>query len=485
MRAFCGETLFPLRLLLNLILFTFVVVVSFQIEDNKDSAVSEFIVAEYASSGGVHDVSIKKAPKERLGNAMRKLKGQMMVSSIMNFNKTHDAQSHRSRQTASFLSSSPYLGAGDKKELEELLSDMGSWDFDVWDVVKTSKNQVMLVCGMELLKRWNLDADLKIKDTAICAFFSEIEKGYLNNPYHNNKHGADVMYTVSAFIEHSPRMSGTLQPQDIFAALIAAAAHDYKHDGFNNAFHMNTGSTVALTYNDISVLESMHAAELFLMCHRKKHANIFSVLDQVAFKEVRKIITTAILGTDMAKHFNHIADFTSRLSAEEAMIANHDGEHAMDDAEHVGLDKYIMIDMALHCADISNPVKTLSIYQKWVVVVMNEFYQQGDKERELGIPISPMFDRNNSSVSKTQYGFINFIIKPIFVAWGRFIPELGPEFTKNVEAGLNFDWDSYYKEEVKRREEEAAKKEVEEDEQGGGEEKEDDPLMTEATHAEV
>ena len=100
--------------------------------------------------------------------------------------------------------------------------------------------------------------------------------------------------------------------------------------------------------------------------------------------------------------------------------------------------------MALHCADISNPVKDISIYKKWVIVVMTEFYQQGDKERELKMPISPMFDRNNSSVSKTQSGFIEFIIKPIYRIWGEFIPELKDTFTDNLAVGKAFDWDTYY-----------------------------------------
>ena len=77
----------------------------------------------------------------------------------------------------------------------------------------------------------------------------------MKNPYHNSVHGADVMYTVNSFIANSTTMHDELDSTDLFAALIAAAAHDYKHDGVNNAFHINTGSDLALRYNDISVLE--------------------------------------------------------------------------------------------------------------------------------------------------------------------------------------------------------------------------------------
>lgn len=56
----------------------------------------------------------------------------------------------------------------------------------------------------------------------------------------------------------------------------------------------------------------------------------------------------------------------------------------------------------LHCADLSNPTKALKIYQSWLNRVMNEFFLQGDRERSDGLEISPMCDRHNASVEKSQ-----------------------------------------------------------------------------------
>ena len=39
---------------------------------------------------------------------------------------------------------------------------------------------------------------------------------------------------------------------------------------------------------------------------------------------------------------------------------------------------------------------------------------QGDAERELGIPFSPLCDRETTMVSQSQIGFIDFIITPTF-----------------------------------------------------------------------
>lgn len=60
----------------------------------------------------------------------------------------------------------------------------------------------------------------------------------------------------------------------------------------------------------------------------------------------------------------------------------------------------------VHSADLSNPTKELHLYKSWVEMVMKEFYLQGDRERELGLDLSPMCDRNNSSIEKSQVRFL-------------------------------------------------------------------------------
>lgn len=58
----------------------------------------------------------------------------------------------------------------------------------------------------------------------------------------------------------------------------------------------------------------------------------------------------------------------------------------------------------VHCADLSNPAKPLEIYRRWVDKLMEEFFVQGDKEKEQGLDISPMCDRLNSTIEKSQVG---------------------------------------------------------------------------------
>ncbi len=71
----------------------------------------------------------------------------------------------------------------------------------------------------------------------------------------------------------------------------------------------------------------------------------------------------------------------------------------------------------VHCADLSNPTKPLDIYRQWVDRIMEEFFRQGDKERDLGMDISPMCDRYNATIEKSQVGFIEFIVHPLWETW--------------------------------------------------------------------
>jgi hypothetical protein len=112
-------------------------------------------------------------------------------------------------------------------------------------------------------------------------------------------------------------------------------------------------------------------------------------------------------------------------------------------------DTLLFLKAAVHCADVANPAKvrvrgpasrarahSLSapaqpreLYLKWVDLVYEEFYLQGDRELALGLPISPLMDRRGAdrvNVAKGQLGFIDFFIAPLFEMWTGFVPESRP-----------------------------------------------------------
>ena len=68
----------------------------------------------------------------------------------------------------------------------------------------------------------------------------------------------------------------------------------------------------------------------------------------------------------------------------------------------------------VHCSDLSNPTKPLDIYRQWVDRIMDEFFRQGDREREIGMEVSPMCDRYNATIEKSQVNSIIYL-EPSFI----------------------------------------------------------------------
>ena len=139
-----------------------------------------------------------------------------------------------------------------------------------------------------------------------------MELGYVaTNPYHNNVHAADVTQTMSFFIT-KPFLLPYVKPLEVLASLLAAAIHDYRHPGVNNAFHVAIGHNLAITYNDKSVLEAMHVASFYRLI-QDPLLNALSGLSKKDFNECRSLMIDMVLGTDMAHHFEEIAKFKSKL----------------------------------------------------------------------------------------------------------------------------------------------------------------------------
>jgi hypothetical protein len=82
------------------------------------------------------------------------------------------------------------------------------------------------------------------------------------------------------------------------------------------------------------------------------------------------------------------------------------------------------LNIFIHAADISNPTKPFHIYNKWADKVMSEFWLQGDKERELKLPISFLCDRNTVSKNNAQLGFMDGIVLPFVSSINEIFPRL-------------------------------------------------------------
>ena len=187
---------------------------------------------------------------------------------------------------------------------------------------------------------------------------------------------------------------------------LSCLCHDYKHPGINNNYLIETNNSIAINYNDISVLENMHISETFKLIHSNKDCNIFENLPKNTYKKLRKQMISCVLNTDMSYHKESL-DFMNKY---------------LTDKDNSEKNNQNFMNLIIHSADISNPTKKFDIYYKWAELVVEEFYLQGDKEKELGLNCS--CDRNKISIYKSQLGFIDFIEIPFYGLFAKIFPKL-------------------------------------------------------------
>jgi hypothetical protein len=257
-----------------------------------------------------------------------------------------------------------------------------------------------------LMEKHDLFKILKISTGKFLNFAKTIQANYKKVQYHNKTHGADVAQTLYSFLMKGDWMArGQMDNIDLFSMIIAGCVHDYEHPGFNAAFLMKTNDKLAVRYNDISVLENHHVAATFEVINLTEN-NIMEKMPLEEKKDVRRMMIEMILSTDMSKHFADLGKFKSRVSASN-----------FDPAEG---DKQICMNMGMHIADISNPSKTWEISLKWTEWLYDEFFAQGDKERDLGMQISDLMDRTTINIAKSSIGFVDVIVEPAYVAFEMF-----------------------------------------------------------------
>ncbi|XP_057326238.1 dual specificity calcium/calmodulin-dependent 3',5'-cyclic nucleotide phosphodiesterase 1-like isoform X2 [Microplitis mediator] len=280
-------------------------------------------------------------------------------------------------------------------EVLKVFKNIDDWSFDAFSLDDVAQGSPLKFIGYFLLNRYGLIRKFKIPPQVLENFLTKIEEGYCHhkNPYHNNLHATDVTQTMHHILCTIGLMSW-LTELEIFAALIAAIIHDYEHTGTTNNFHVMAGSDTALLYNDRAVLENHHVSATFRLL-KDEESNILHNLSKEDYREFRSLVIDMVLATDMSYHFQQLKNMKNLLSLAEPII-----------------DKSKAVSLVLHCCDISHPSKKWSLHHRWTMLLLEEFFRQGDMEQALGLPFSPLCDRNNTLISESQIGFIDFIVEP-------------------------------------------------------------------------
>jgi len=325
---------------------------------------------------------------------------------------------------------------------EEIEANLLSFDFDALSVADhlLVPYALCMFQTLGLVNRYRLDLD----KMSVC--FTALVDTYRNNPYHNFRHALDCaqatyfMIVSCGFLKH-------LSMMDVLAALLAALAHDAGHPGKTNKYLIATHDPLAILYNDASPLENMHASTLFQLLQEPRH-QFLTGLSGSKHAQLRKKVIQCILATDMTKHFD-IVGKTEEMPTlvnlgrrdsllEDAPTQTSDKEllaqlGSANKTQDLHEDLELLCEALVHAADISNVCRRLDIACKWNELVVEEFNQQGDVERERGLKVSDFCDREVDTKVQMSLGFINMIVRPLYTNLNR----LGSGNLKDLLANLD------------------------------------------------
>ncbi|KAM5186168.1 cGMP-inhibited 3',5'-cyclic phosphodiesterase 3B [Callospermophilus lateralis] len=335
------------------------------------------------------------------------------------------------------------------EDYDSLIEKMSNWNFQIFELVEKmgeKSGRILSQVMYSLFQDTGLLEIFKIPTQQFMNYFRALENGYRDIPYHNRIHATDVLHAVwylttrpipglqQIHNDHETRnekgsddrinsgrmayisskscsipdesygcLSSNIPALELMALYVAAAMHDYDHPGRTNAFLVATNAPQAVLYNDRSVLENHHAASAWNLYLSRPEYNFLLNLDHVEFKRFRFLVIEAILATDLKKHFDFLAEFNAKANDVNSNGIEWSSEN----------DRLLVCQVCIKLADINGPAKVRDLHLKWTEGIVNEFYEQGDEEANLGLPISPFMDRSSPQLAKLQESFITHIVGPL------------------------------------------------------------------------
>uniref|UniRef100_A0A1A8LVA6 Phosphodiesterase n=1 Tax=Nothobranchius pienaari TaxID=704102 RepID=A0A1A8LVA6_9TELE len=317
-----------------------------------------------------------------------------------------------------------------EEQLSKDLEDINKWGLNIFQVAEHSHNRPLTCTMYSIFQERDLMRTFKIPADTFVTFMLTLEDHYHSDvAYHNSLHAADVAQSTHILLS-TPALDAVFTDLEILAAIFAAAIHDVDHPGVSNQFLINTNSELALMYNDESVLENHHLAVGFKLL-QEENCDIFQNLNKKQKQTLRRMVIDMVLATDMSKHMNLLANLKTMVETKKVTSS---GVLLLDSYT----DRMQVLCNMVHCADLSNPTKPLDLYRQWTDRIMDEFFHQGDREREKGMEISPMCDKHTASVERTQVSFIDYIVHPLWETWADLVHPDAQDILDTLEFNRNW-----------------------------------------------
>ncbi|OQV12586.1 High affinity cGMP-specific 3',5'-cyclic phosphodiesterase 9A [Hypsibius exemplaris] len=275
--------------------------------------------------------------------------------------------------------------------------------FDIWHWEPNEMLSLLehMYHELGLVHEFNMNP-ITLKRWLLC-----IQHNYRNNPFHNFRHCFCVTQMMYGMI-HLCNLQEKISRFNLGLLITACICHDLDHPGYNNAYQINAKTELAIRYNDQSPLENHHAAVCFQILSQPE-CNIFGNVSDADFNRVRVGIIALILATDMARHAEILEKFKVNVD-----------HFDYKSEDHITALKMILI----KCCDISNEVRPMAESEPWLDCLLEEYFNQSDREKAEGLPVAPFMDREKVTKPTAQIGFIKFVLVPLFDAVARLFPQI-------------------------------------------------------------
>ena len=228
--------------------------------------------------------------------------------------------------------------------------------------------------------------------------------GYFKeNFYHCVTHILDSLQGLH-YLMSNGEIAKSLKRHDVFASFIACMIHDYEHPGFSNQFIVRAKHPLAIRYSDTSVLENHHLAAAFHIMYNFPKCNIMENMEYALQQETRGLIIKTVLDSDISKHFTLLTDLKTKLG---------NNNFPTDSIE----DRQLILSVSLRICSNFKMVRESHIFYKWMEKFFDEFYKQGDMEKQLELPISKFMDRENTNREKAYSSYMTVVCRPLLVTY--------------------------------------------------------------------
>lgn len=282
----------------------------------------------------------------------------------------------------------------------------------------------MLLLFFIMLQELGLFSALEIPPAKMQHLFTDIHNGYRKNPYHNFNHAFETCQIGFACLMGFPHRE-LLDPLLLMGFMLASLGHDIDHPGYSNNFLIQTKDPIAILFHNRSVLENSHSAAIALMLSYRPDSDICENLTEEEKKFMIEAIVDFVLATDMFLHDVVLKEFASL--------------DVLAEAKTGGLAKRTQLDvlrMVIKVADLGHVIQPFPQAKRWDDSLMEEFFAEGDKDREQGRTPIDMHNRDTANGNKTSHWFYKHMCKPLVEAYKVCSPVHGAKLVSALDQNV-------------------------------------------------